>query len=106
MWFGAPGDSLILGKVNLAGRRSAVPRPKAGPGGPPGSATLVIENRERDGHSVGLFAQSTGGVCIGTYGQLGGTGVLAVSNDGLALEASGRVSFDFAGAVEVKAGPC
>lgn len=100
----ARGDPLILGKVNLAGKRSTVLRSKAGPGGPPGFATLVIENRERNSQATGLFVNSYGGVCVNAYGQLGGTAISANSNDGRAIAATGRVSFDFAGSAVVKAG--
>lgn len=98
----AAGAPLLLGRVNLAGKSTTTLRSKAGSGGPPGGQTLAIENLSNDG--TGLSVRSRGGICIHTYGMLGGTAISANSNDGLAIEASGRVSFDFAGSVVVPAG--
>ncbi len=67
----ARGEPLLLGRLNLAGKSTTTLRSKAGAGGPPGSTTLQIENNNSEG-GFALFAKSTGGVCIGTYGQLGG----------------------------------
>lgn len=100
----AVGEPLILGRLNLAGRRTTTLRSKATSGGPAGAATLVVENLDPTGRGGGLFVHSTGGTCIGTYGQVGGTAISANSNDGLAIAASGRVSFDFAGSVVIPAG--
>ena len=101
----ASGDPLLLGKVNLAGNKRTLLRSRVGKDSAGSArATLEVENLNPAGEGVGLFVWGVGNACITTYGQLGATGIRANSNDGYAIEAQGRVSFDYSGAVRFKVG--